>query len=358
MLRDVVISGTGLYVPPNRVSNKELVEAFNANAAKTPGKPLSDAAFIEKASGITNRHFIASEGILDPNRLMPIFERRDDSACSMQAEFGLNSIRGALEAAGLSPSDLDGLIVSSTNLQRPYPGIAVEIMNQLGIAGKYAQDMQAACSSATFGMNAAYQMIRAGMLDTCLVVCPEICSTQVDFSDRDSHFIFGDASVAIVLQAKSVSKRPQFEIQSTKLATQFSNNIRCNLGFLNKVCGQGDLEPYFTQEGRKVFKEVIPFVVNHIKSHLEQQQMCGSDISRFWLHQANSNINQLIVKKLLDHVPDTDRAPLVLSEYGNTAAAGSVIALHLHPDVPKGSLGLLCSFGAGYSVGSLLLKRC
>ena len=97
----------------------------------------------------------------------------------------------------------------------------------------------------------------------------------------------------------------------------------------------------------------------HLAEHLRLHGYQPEDVRRWWLHQANINMNQLISKKLLGRMPDGDEAPIVLDRYANTASAGSIIAFNLHhQDMLPGELGVLCSFGAGYSIGSLLLKKC
>ncbi len=97
---------------------------------------------------------------------------------------------------------------------------------------------------------------------------------------------------------------------------------------------------------------------NHIESHLDRHQLTATDVRRWWLHQANINMNTLIIKRLLGRDANADEAPIVLDEYANTASAGSVIAFGLnHEDLVAGDIGVLCSFGAGYSIGSLLLKK-
>ena len=97
---------------------------------------------------------------------------------------------------------------------------------------------------------------------------------------------------------------------------------------------------------------------SHIESHLNRHQLTATDVRRWWLHQANINMNTLIIKRLLGRDANADEAPIVLDEYANTASAGSVIAFGLnHEDLVTGDVGVLCSFGAGYSIGSLLLKK-
>jgi beta-ketodecanoyl-[acyl-carrier-protein] synthase len=124
-----------------------------------------------------------------------------------------------------------------------------------------------------------------------------------------------------------------------------------------------DNDPYaadklFHQEGRKVFKDVCPLAAEHIKQHLASHELTPADLTRWWLHQANINMNTLISKRLLGRDANEQEAPIVLDTYANTASAGSVIAFNLNnEDLNSGDYGILCSFGAGYSIGSLLVQK-
>ena len=146
----------------------------------------------------------------------------------------------------------------------------------------------------------------------------------------------------------------------TKLVTKFSNNIRNDFGFLNRS-EDSEREPHelmFRQNGRQVFRDVCPMVAAHIKEHVEETGEKLDSMKRFWLHQANLGMNKLISKTLLGRDPEPEEAPVILDEYANTSSAGSVIAFHKHRDgLVAGDVGVLCSFGAGYSVGSLVLRK-
>jgi beta-ketodecanoyl-[acyl-carrier-protein] synthase len=373
IVHNVVISGTGLYTPAQSISNEELVESFNTwsqqfnrdNAAaiergEVEAAPLSDAAFIEKASGIKSRFVMDKAGILDPQRMKPRLPERSNDEQSILCEMGVAAARQALERAGRTPADVDGVIVACSNLQRPYPAIAIEVQQALGIQG-FAFDMNVACSSATFGIQTAANSVQLGQARALLVVSPEICTGHLNFRDRDSHFIFGDAATAVLVErADQATSAHQFDILGTKLQTSFSNNIRNNFGFLNRAAeeGVGTRDKLFVQEGRKVFKEVCPMVAELIGKHLGENDLQPSDVKRFWLHQANLSMNQLIVKKLLGREVAEEDAPVILDRYANTSSAGSVIAFHLYQDdLAKGSLGVLSSFGAGYSIGSVILRK-
>ncbi len=372
-MTDIVISGTGLFTPPESISNAELVESLTvatnawneANAEAIAGgtleaRPIPNEEFIFKASGIMSRYVMEKSGILDPERFRPRLETRSEDQLGIQAEMSIPAVEQALAAAGRTGADVDAIIVGCSNLQRPYPAVSVEIQDAIGATG-WAYDMNVACSSATFSIQAAVDALRSGSASCALVINPEITSGHNNFELRDFHFIFGDACTAVVLErADDATAQQQWKVLGTKLATQFSNNIRNDFGFLNssEVDERNPHELVFRQQGQRVFKEVCPMVSKHIVEHLTQLDIEPTGVRRFWLHQANLKMNQLIAKGVLGRVPDTDEAPVILDEYANTSSAGSVIAFHKHADgIEPGEIGVLCSFGAGYSVGSVVLER-
>ncbi len=372
-MHKVVISGSGLWKPAEVVTNEELVASYNAyvtryneeNAAAIAAgdmqeKPLSSAEFIEKASGIKQRYTYCKEGILDVDRMRPLLPVRSDDELSHQAEMAVHAARDAMAAAGKTADDIDMVIVSCAYTQRAYPAIAIEVQEALGIQGS-GFDMLVACSAATFALHRAYDAIAAGSANCVLAINPELTTPQINFTDRDGHFIFGDVSTAIVMEREDTCTAPQsYEVLGTQAVTQYSSNIRSNFGYLSYA---DDTDPYaddklFHQNGRKVFKEVCPMAAQHLTEQVQKVGLEVSDISRWWLHQANINMNELIARRLLGRDPNENEAPVVLDEYANTASAGSIIAFHLYnEDLKSGDLGVICSFGAGYSIGSLVVRK-
>lgn len=373
MTKKIVISGSGLWNPPHVVTNEELVQAYNGYAEKfntenasaieagtVEAKPFSSAEFIEKASGIKTRYAYIKDGILDIDRMRPSIPEREEGELSHQAEIALNSARVALKEANKEASEVDAVIVSCAYTERSYPAIAIEVQDALGIQG-FGYDMLVACSAATFALQRAYEMVSAGTAKCVLVVNPELTSPQVNYRDRDSHFIFGDVSTATVVESEETCKsKHSYEILATKAVTVFSNNIRSNFGYITNVTDAdpyGD-DKYFHQEGRSVFKEVCPMAAQHILDQIDELGLTPVDIKRWWLHQANLNMNLLITRRVLGRDATAEEAPIVLDEYANTASAGSLIAFNLHhKDLQEGDIGVICSFGAGYSIGSLVIKK-
>ncbi len=367
-----VISSTGLYTPGESISNEELVASFNAyvdkfnseNAAAIEAGEVealtpSSVEFIEKASGIKARHVMAKEPILDIDTMAPRWPERSNDELSILAEIGVKAARQALENAGREPKDVDAVLCAASNMERPYPAMAIEIQQELGIDG-FGFDMNVACSSATFGIQTAADYVRAGNARSVLVVSPEITSGHLNWRDRDSHFIFGDVATAVLVEDAAIAPAEHWDILGTRLKTVFSNNIRNNFGFLNRASpeGEGKADKLFIQEGRKVFKEVVPMVAQMIVEEAGRLGIDPTTLRRMWLHQANTGMNRLIAHKVLGHEANEDESPTVLDTYGNTSSAGSIIAFHRHSkDLSSGDTGLICSFGAGYSAGTVFVRK-
>ncbi len=189
---DVRIVATGLFTPPQSISNDELVSAFNdyvdrfntENAERIDAgeiEPLqkSSAEFVEKASGIKSRYVLDKAGILDTARMAPHIAARPNEDLSVLAEIAVNAARDAMRAADLGPDDIDGVICAASNMQRGYPAVAVEIQDALGIDG-FGFDMNVACASAAFGIETGLGLIRAGAT-RILMVNPEICTAHFEF---------------------------------------------------------------------------------------------------------------------------------------------------------------------------------
>lgn len=370
-LPSAVLAATGLYTPPQSISNAELVEAFNAWVAKTNAENAeaiargevealspSSEEFIVKASGIRARYVVDRAGILDPERMRPSIPERPNEQISVLAEMAVAAAREALARWGGDPARIGAVLCAASNMQRAYPAMAVEVQDALGLGG-FAFDMNVACSSATFGIKTAADFIASGSCEAVLMVNPEICSGHLNFKDRDSHFIFGDVATAVIVE-RADRAEGGWDILGTRLKTQFSNNIRNNAGFLNRAAPEGrDLpDKLFVQQGRKVFKEVVPMVSEMILDHAAALGLQPGGLKRLWLHQANINMNEMIGRKVLGRDPSPEENVIILDDYANTSSAGSIIAFHKHSDdFAPGETGLICSFGAGYSAGTVFVRK-
>ena len=350
-----VVESFNKYVDLYNQEHQKEIEAGELEALT-----YSSEEFIYKASGIESRYVMEKSGILDPERLCPHIAERSNDEESIQCEIAVAAARQALQNANKTADDIDAVIVACSNMQRAYPAMAIEIQQALGIKG-FGFDMNVACSSATFGIQTASDAVQSGSARAVLVVNPEITSGHQAWLDRDCHFIFGDVCTAIVVESTDTcTSNEKWEVLGTRLQTEFSNNIRNNFGFLNRCdeSGVGARDKLFVQNGRKVFKEVVPMVSDMISSHLADESVEVAGLKRMWLHQANLNMNLLISKKVLGREATAEEAPVVLNEYANTSSAGSIIAFHRHRnDMVEGEVGVICSFGAGYSAGSVIVKR-
>jgi beta-ketodecanoyl-[acyl-carrier-protein] synthase len=367
-----VIAATGLFTPEQSISNAELVEAYNAWAELENARNADEIAagtrealtpssveFIEKASGIKSRFVLDKTGVLDPERMVPHLPERSNEELSILAEMAVKAAQEAISAWGKPASEIGAVLCAASNMQRPYPAMAIEVQQALGIEG-FAFDMNVACSSATFGLKTAADFIASGSVKAVLMVNPEVCSAHLNFKDRDSHFIFGDVATAVIVESADQAGTGGWDILGTRLKTVFSNNIRNNFGFLNNAAPEGIGKPdkLFVQQGRKVFKDVVPMVSDMIVSHATDLGLEPSGLKRLWLHQANINMNEMIGRKVLGRDPEPSENVIILDDYANTSSAGSVIAFHLHQEnMAAGDVGLICSFGAGYSAGTVFVRK-
>jgi len=371
IMHNIYIAGTGIWHPEEKVSNNEIVNSYNSFVEKfnqenkldiengsIDAMELSSAEFIEKASGIKSRYVIDKEGILDINRMMPRVKNEHPDRLSIHAEVGIKAAKKAMDQANVGPNEIDAVIVGTSHAARNYPAVAIEIQQELGISG-YGYDMLVGCSSTTFAINNAYSDIASGLASTILVINPEVSTPFVNFTHRDKHFIFGDGCAATVVQRDSTSSKA-FKIIDRKLHTQFSNNIRSNYSYLNRaaVDSKNNEDLLFHQNGRGVFKDVCPLVASLISEQLEKNNISPEEISRFWLHQANGKMIRLITSKILGTDDfDENITPMPITEFGNLASVGSLFAFNLNNDLKKGQKGVICSFGAGYSVCSIIVEK-
>lgn len=379
-----VIAATGLFTPEQSVSNAELVDSYNAwadgwnarhaaqiEAGELEAKAHSSPEFIEKASGIKSRFVLDKAGIIDPERMAPNLAERSNDEISILAEMAVKAARQAIEAWGKPVSEIGAVLCAASNMQRAYPAMAIEVQQALGIEG-FAFDMNVACSSATFGIKTATDFIAGGSVKAVLMVNPEVCSAHLNFTDRDSHFIFGDVATAVIVESSETAGPGGWDVLGTRLKTTFSNNIRNNFGFLNRTeqptdapaatasssAAIGQTDKLFVQQGRKVFRDVVPMVSDMIVDHAGELGLDPNELKRLWLHQANINMNTMIGKKVLGREPSAEENVIILDDYANTSSAGSIIAFHLHNDgFEAGDTGLICSFGAGYSAGTVFVRK-
>ena len=318
--------GLGMYAPPKTLTNDELEKMVDT----------SD-------SWITERTGIKLRRIAEPR-----------TACS---DLCLEASKRALADAGISPSEIDIIVVGTCTPDMPLPSTACFLQMKLGAGRAYALDLNAACSGFLYSLSAADAMIRAGRGKKALVVGGEILSTVTDYTDRNTCILFGDGAGAVVL-----SECPDGEgVLSCHLHSDGS------LWELIYAPGGGTVHPYgpevaenrmhaIRMAGNETFKQAVTKMVEVSLEALQHNRVDISDVALFLPHQANMRIINAVGKRL---GISEGRVFVNLERYGNTSAASVPIALAEAREqgrFAKGDLLLLASFGAGLTWGSALVR--
>lgn len=318
------ITGTGSYLPPDRVSNADLTQRLAATGVET-----SDEWIVER-TGISARHFAAP-----------------DVSCS---DLAAEASRHALQAAGLLPGDIDLIIVATSTPDMVFPSAACILQNKLGIAGCPAFDIQAVCSGFVYALTVADAMIKTGTASKALVVGAEVFSRILDFSDRTTCVLFGDGAGAVVLEA---SDTPGI-LASDLHADGKHVGILCVPGNVSggKVVGDALLK----MDGQAVFKLAVGVLESAARASLTKANMTDADIDWLIPHQANIRIMQSTAKKL--KLP-LEKLIVTVDQHGNTSAASIPLALDVSVrsgKIKKGDTLMLEGVGGGFTWGAVLLN--
>jgi len=318
------ITGTGSCLPPQRLTNADLVAQLAADGVET-----SDEWIVER-TGIRARHF-AAPGVTS-------------------SELGAEAARRALQAAGLSASELDLIIVATSTPDMVFPSVACILQNKIGANGCPAFDVQAVCSGFVYALAVADAMIKAGAARRALVVGAEVFSRIIDFKDRTTCVLFGDGAGAVVLQA---SEEPG--ILACELHADGRHvDILCTPGTV--AGGQVLGDPLLKMDGQAVFKLAVGVLEDAARAVLAKAAKQGADLDWLIPHQANIRIMQSTARKL--GVP-MDKVIVTVDEHGNTSAASIPLALDAgvrSGRVKRGDLVLLEGVGGGFTWGAVLLK--
>ena len=318
------ITGTGSYLPPDRLTNAEL-----AKRLATTGVETSDEWIVER-TGIHSRHFAAP-----------------DVSCS---DLALEASKNALQAAGLQSGDIDLIIVATSTPDMVFPSSACILQNKLGIAGCPAFDIQAVCSGFVYALSVADAMIKTGAATKALVVGAEVFSRILDFSDRTTCVLFGDGAGAVVLEA---SDTPGI-LASDLHADGKHVGILCVPGNVSggKVIGDALLK----MDGQAVFKLAVGVLESAARTTLAKASMTNADIDWLIPHQANIRIMQSTAKKL--KLP-LEKLIVTVDQHGNTSAASIPLALDVSVrsgKIKKGDTLMLEGVGGGFTWGAVLLN--
>jgi 3-oxoacyl-[acyl-carrier-protein] synthase-3 len=325
------IVGTGSYAPEEVVTNHELARRLAKLGVETSDE------WIRTRTGIERRHFA----------------RRDEQTSDM----ALEASRQALDMAGLAPEALDLIVMGTISGDMPMPATAAFVQAKLG-ARCPAFDVSAACAGSVYGLSIADSYIRSGGARTVLVIGAELLSRILDWEDRNTCVLFGDAAGAMVLRGEEGDRG----VLSTRLATDGTTTD------ILKIEGGGSLYPtveqatvdrklgYVSMNGREVFKVAVRSLFDTVSATLETTRTTPADIDWVVPHQANIRIVDAVLDKI--GIPK-EKAVLNIAEYGNTSSASVPVTLDegiRGGKIRPGQLVLMMAIGAGMSWGSALVR--
>ena len=318
------IAGTGSFLPPDRVTNDDLVARLAGDGIET-----SDQWIVER-TGIHARHFAAPE-----------------VACS---DLAVEAARRALDAADCDVATIDLIIVATSTPDMVFPSAACIVQQKLGVHGCAAFDVQAVCSGFVYALTVADSMIRTGAATKALVIGAEVFSRILDFKDRTTCVLFGDGAGAVVLQA---SDRPGL-LASELHADGRHVDLLCVPGTVSGGAVLGD--PVLKMDGPGVFKLAVNVLEKVATSVLAKAGRDASSIDWLIPHQANIRIMQGTARKL--RLP-LEKLIVTVDEHGNTSAASIPLALDeavRSGKVTRGDTLMLEGVGGGFTWGAVLLE--
>ncbi|MFH1844035.1 MAG: beta-ketoacyl-ACP synthase III [bacterium] len=287
-----------------------------------------------------------------------IRERRIVERGVPASKHGTVAASKALERAGLTPDDIDLILVPTVTPDMMFPATACVIQQQLGASKAWGYDISAACSGFIFGVQAARAQIEAGCAERVLVIGTEVMSSIIDYEDRNTCVLFGDGAGAAVME-----RVPDEDIGIIDAI----NRIDGSGGKYLYMPGGNSLNPpthetvdqkmhYVHQEGREVYKFAVKGMAGVTLEILERNGFSGKDVGLFVPHQANIRIIEAAQRRA---GLDDSQVIINIDKFGNTTSATIPSALCMAQDagrLKRGDLVVLCSFGAGFTWGATLLR--
>ena len=327
MLPRARIASLAMYVPPKLLTNADLEKMVNTSSE-----------WIQKRTGIFERH-VVEPGV---------------GTSDLAKEASLL----AIERAGLSPEDIDFIVVGTTTPDTMFPSTACRLQAKIGATQAWGFDLGAACSGFTYGLTVAANLVSTGASQHALVIGADVMSSIIDYTDRKTCVIFGDGAGACVVEA---SDNEQIGI------LDFENYVDGNGGEALHMPAGGSLRPassetvkqrlhYVKQDGQAVFKFAVRNTEEVCRRLLERNGFLPDDIDLFVSHQANIRIIQFAAEKL---GLKSEKVIINIQHYGNTTAGTIPLALNEAVEsgrLKRGDLVLLASVGAGFTVGAVLLR--
>ena len=324
MTRYSRITGTGSYLPPNRLTNAQLTAELAVRGVET-----SDDWIVDR-TGIKARHFAAPD--------------------VTSSDLAFEAARHAIEAAGLQAADIDLIIVATSTPDMVFPSVACILQHKLGIAGCPAFDVQAVCSGFIYALTIADAMIKTGTASKALVIGAEVFSRILDFSDRTTCVLFGDGAGAVVLEA---SETPGI-LASDLHADGKHVDILSVPGHVSG--GQVLGSPLLQMDGQAVFKLAVGVLEKTARTVLAKANLLETDIDWLIPHQANLRIMHSTARKL--KLP-LEKLIVTVDQHGNTSAASIPLALDeavRSGKVKRDDILMLEGVGGGFTWGAVLLQ--
>ncbi len=322
MIRSVV-RGFGASLPQRVMTNREMEEKVDTTDE-----------WIVQRTGIRQR-YIAGEG-------------------ETTASLGEGAARAALANAGLTPADIDVIIVATSTPDNTFPATAVNIQNRLGMHHGAAFDLQAVCSGFIFAVTTADAYIRGGLAKRVLVIGAETFSRILDWNDRTTCVLFGDGAGALILEAQEgLGTTADRGILTAQLRSDGAHKEKLYVDGGPSTTGTVG---HLRMEGREVFKHAVGMITDVIEAAFEATGTTADDLDWLVPHQANRRIIDGSAKKL--GIP-LEKVVVTVDLHGNTSAASIPLALNVAASdgrIKKGDLVLLEAMGGGFTWGSVLLR--
>ena len=325
--RPTTIASLATYVPPRLLTNADLEKMVDTSNE-----------WIVQRTGIRERH-IADAGVAT-------------------SDLAAEAARKAIERAGLTPDDIDVIVVGTVTPDMLFPSTACLLQHKIGAHHAWGFDLSAACSAFTYALTTGSQFVASGAYEHALVVGADVMSSIIDYTDRSTCVLFGDGAGAVVVRAAKPGE---------PAIVDFEHEIDGSGGHALKMPAGGSLMPashetvdqrlhYVKQDGATVFKFAVRKTEEISRRLIERNHLTPDDIDLFVSHQANGRIIQAASEKL---GIDPGKVIINIHRFGNTTAATIPLALNdamCSGKLKRGSLVLLASVGAGFTVGGVLLR--
>ncbi len=322
MIRSVV-RGNGAALPRRIMKNADF-----------EGMVETSDEWIVQRTGIRQRHVAAD----------------DETTASL----GEAAARAALDSAGLTPADIDLIVLATSTPNNTFPATAVEIQNRLGMHHGFAFDIQAVCSGFVYAVATADLYIRGGLAKRVLVIGSETFSRILDWSDRSTCVLFGDGAGAVVLEADEGTGA--IADRGVLAASLRSDGVHKDKLFVDGGPSTTGTVGHLRMEGREVFKHAVGMITDVIEATFSQAGITAEDLDWFVPHQANKRIIDASARKL--GIAE-DKVVVTVDLHGNTSAASVPLALSVavaDGRIKKGDLVLLEAMGGGFTWGAVLLR--